>query len=76
MFWLVFDADEGRVVVIQPGATLIFARVLAASQSQVVGKFVEGHRLDPKQVKRIPKSMIGKAITAKQAEALLRRLAK
>ena len=38
------------------------------------GKFVEEHALDAKTAKKIPKRMIGRALTADEANAVLDRL--
>jgi hypothetical protein len=74
LFWLVFDTDDGRVIVLQPASTLIFARMSALVNRLVEGKFVEGFELEQAHIKRVPKRLVGKAITASQAEGLLRRL--
>ena len=39
------------------------------------GTFVEAHALDAKTAKKIPKRMIGRALTPNEAKALLDRLA-
>ena len=38
------------------------------------GAFQEGHALDKKLIKKIPKDMIGKCLSSKQAGSLLKRL--
>ena len=55
MFWLVFDTDDGRVIILQPASTLIFARMSAVVNKLVEGKYVEGHELEPKHVKKFPR---------------------
>jgi hypothetical protein len=42
-----------------------------------LGKFTEGHKLDAnKMVKRIPKDLVGKRLTTRQAQQVLNKLAK
>jgi hypothetical protein len=38
------------------------------------GAFSEGHQLDSKTVRKIPKKMIGKRLSPKQAQQLLKKL--
>ena len=47
MFWLVFDTDGGRVVVLQPASTLV-ARLAGAVNEIVDGAFRRGFQLDKK----------------------------
>jgi hypothetical protein len=53
---------------------LIFAR-LDAALAGFDGDYVEAHRLDDKRAKKVPKKMIGRVLTEKEALALLDRMA-
>jgi hypothetical protein len=72
LFWLVFKGDRLSVI-IQPAGGIIAAR-LRAMLANVPGEFQEGHELDGKTAKKIPKVMIGTPLTRKQANALLKRM--
>ena len=58
LWWLVHEIDGARVVRIQEGGALIFARLNAAIDG-FGGAFVEAHPLDAKTAKKIPKRMVG-----------------
>ena len=73
LFWMVHEIDGERRVSIQEGSTLNFAR-LDAVIAGVEGVFVGGHMLDAKTARKIPKKMIGRALTLREANALLDRL--
>jgi hypothetical protein len=74
LWWLVFRADEGPFVVIQRGASLIHARMAAAIAGFETGPFSEGHQLDGKTIRKIPKSLIGKPLSQRQARQLLSKI--
>jgi hypothetical protein len=74
LFWLVYKSGRDLTVVIQPGGSLGFAR-LKAAVAGIEGEFQEGHELDAKTAKKVPKGMIGRVLTRKEAAALLKRLA-
>jgi hypothetical protein len=38
------------------------------------GVFSEGHRIEPKIARKIPKDLIGKCLSSRQASVLLKRL--
>jgi hypothetical protein len=59
---------------IQEGGAMLFAR-LNAMIDGFGGKFVEAHPLDAKTAKKIPRRMIGRALTMDEAAALLDRIA-
>ena len=40
----------------------------------VEGEFQEGHELDTKTAKKVPKGMIGRVLSRQEAAALLRKL--
>jgi hypothetical protein len=69
--WLVYQVAEKIEVVILPASALVYARLDAAKRELDGGTFVEGHQLDAKLAKRVPKSMIGRRLTQKEAAALL-----
>jgi hypothetical protein len=74
LFWLVFKNSKELSVVIQPAGAIIAAR-MRALLAGVEGEFQEGHELDAKTAKKVPKAMIGRVLTRKEATALLKRLA-
>lgn len=77
MFWLVFDTPSGPCVVIQPSSYMLHARITASLKHDLdVKALIEGYELDDKTVRKIPKSLVGKRLTLKEAEQLLDRLAK
>jgi hypothetical protein len=77
MYWLAYHSDdEGVSVVIQPAPDPLHARFATDVAKLGVGKFTEGHKLDAKMVKRLPKDLIGKRLTTRQAGQLLDKLAK
>ena len=74
LYWLVYKSGRDVTVVIQPGGSLAFAR-LKAAVAGIEGEFQEGHELDAKMARKVPKSQIGKPLSRTQATALLKRLA-
>ena len=75
MFWLVFDTARGPCVILQPASSLIFARIAASTAHKLDPKgFQEGHQLDAKLLKKIPKGLVGKRLTSKEAAGLLKRM--
>jgi hemolysin activation/secretion protein len=50
--------------------------VTALAEQGEPGNFSEGHHLDAKTVKRIPKEMVGRCLSSKEAQQLLKRLEK
>ncbi len=60
-------------VIVYPADTLIMAR-LTIGMAKYNAPFVEGHRLDAKIAGKIPQDKIGKPLSRKQAEGLLRKL--
>jgi hypothetical protein len=75
LFWLVFRHGNEVAVFIQPAGDLITARMRAALAG-IEGEFQEGHELDTKTAKRVPKAQIGKILSRPQATALLKKLDK
>jgi hypothetical protein len=72
LFWLVFKSGDTLSVTIQSAADIITARMRAMLAG--MGTFQEGHRLDDKTGKKVPNKMIGRALSRKEATALLKRL--
>jgi hypothetical protein len=70
LFWIVHDVDGERRVMIREDTNVFFAQVKAAIDG-FGGTFVESHQLDAATAKKIPKRMIGRALTAAEAAALL-----
>ena len=58
-------------VVIEPGASLIHARLRASLGGLDQGEFAEGHELDRKW--RVPKAIIGRRLSQAEAKRLLAR---
>lgn len=73
LFWLAFKQKAGVAVLIQPANHIITAR-MRAMIAGIDGEFQEGHRLDAKTARKIPKASIGKALTASEARSLLKKL--
>lgn len=73
LFWLVFKRPKEVVIVIQPAGDIITAR-MRAMLAGIEGKFQEGHQLDAKTAKKVPKAQIGKLLSRAQATALLKKL--
>ena len=75
IFWLVFKQGNEVAVIIQPAGEIITAR-MRAMLSGIEGEFQEGHRLETKMAKKVPKALIGKILSRTQAAALLKKLDK
>jgi hypothetical protein len=71
LFWLCFETAKGVCVVLQPANYLLDARLKASIAGLTPGEFREGHALDAKLIRRIPKQYIGKCLTRTQAARLL-----
>ena len=75
LFWLAFQHETTVCVVIQPAYSLIEARLRVAEAHNLIESFREGHQLDPKTAKKVPKNCIGKPLSATLANKLLANLA-
>jgi hypothetical protein len=73
MFWLVYSRGTKTEVLIYPSSFMLLAR-LKIGISGYDGDFVEGYRLDQKVAAKIPRKSIGKPLSRKRAEDLLRKL--
>ena len=69
-FWLVFERDNETEVFIQPGYSLIDAKMKAALAGQK-GQLKESHALHAKTAKKVPATAIGCTLTAAKAKKLL-----
>jgi len=75
LFWLAYQTKTGVCVVLQEAPSLVHARMSTALAGLDGGfEFREGHELDAKTARRVPKASIGKCLSPKQAEALLKKL--
>jgi hypothetical protein len=71
LYWLVYRHNNSIFVVIEPGASLIHARMRASLAGLDEGEFTEGHELPGKKV---PKTMVGRRLSQEEAKRLLARL--
>jgi hypothetical protein len=69
LYWLVYRHNNQISVVIEPGASLIHARMRASLADLDQGDFTEGHELDRKW--RVPKEMVGRRLSQEEAKRLL-----
>lgn len=76
LFWLSYRVNGHPRVVIQPGSSIIHAR-LKASMADLADDhtFAEGHELDPKTSRKLPKEAIGRRLSQEEAAELLDHLA-
>jgi hypothetical protein len=68
-YWLCYRHNNQISVVIEPGASLIHARLRAALAGSDEGTFTEGHELDRRW--QVPKAMIGRRLSQEEAKRLL-----
>jgi hypothetical protein len=71
LYWLCYRHNNQVSVVIELGASVIHARMQAALAGLDEGTFTEGHELDPKTEKRVPKAMFGRRLSQDEAKRLL-----
>jgi len=69
LYWLCYRHNNQISVVIEPGASLIHARIRASLDGLDEGEFTEGHELDRKW--RVPKPMVGRRLSQDEAKGLL-----
>ena len=72
LYWLCYRHNNQISVVIEPGASIIHARMRAALTNMNEGTFTEGHELDRKW--RVPKPMVGRRLSQEEAKRLLAKL--
>ena len=69
LYWLVYRHNNSISVVIEPGASLIHARMRAALGNLDEGEFTEGHELPGKW--KVAKEMVGRRLSQEEAKRLL-----
>ena len=69
LYWLVYRHNNQISVVIEPGASLVHARMRAAFANLNQGEFTEGHELPGKW--RVAKEMVGRRLSQEEAKRLL-----
>ncbi len=69
LYWLCYHHNNQISVVIEPGASLIHARMRAALADLAEGEFTERHERDRKW--RVPKEMVGRRLLQEEAKRLL-----
>jgi len=70
-FWLCYRHNNQISVVIEPGASLVHARMRASLAELDQGEFTEGHELDRKW--KVAKQMVGRRLSQEEAKRLLAR---
>lgn len=73
LFWIVHEIDGKPSVFIQEAYSPIAAR-LRTSIAGHAGKFKEFVELDDRTARRVPRNMIGRALSGKEVKALLKRM--
>ena len=68
LYWLCYQHNNQIVVVIEPAASLIHAR-MRAGIAGLKGEFTEGHELPQRW--KVPKQMIGRRLSQDEAKVLL-----
>jgi hypothetical protein len=76
IYWLCYQHNNQISVVIEPGASPIHARMRAALADLDQGEFTEGHELDRKTERLVPKALIGRRLSQEQAKSLLAKFAR
>ena len=69
LYWLVYRHNNSIFVVIEPGASLIHARLRASLDGLGEVAFTEGYELDRKW--KVAKEMVGRRLTQAEAKRLL-----
>lgn len=73
LFWIVHEIDGNRSVFIQE-AHFAKAAELKAAMAGREGLCEEIHMLDDKTARKVPKNMIGRALSGKEVKVLLKRI--
>src|SRR5262249_25291993 len=73
LYWLVYRHNNQISVVIEPGASLIHARMRASLDGLDEGDFTEAHELDRKW--QVAQAMVGRRLSQEEANRLLANLA-
>jgi hypothetical protein len=69
LYWLVYRHNNQISVVIEPGASIIHARMRAGLTGLDEGEFTEGYELDRKW--KVAKELIGRRLSQAEAKGLL-----
>ena len=72
LYWLVYRHNNSIFVVIEPGASIIHARMRSAIAGLDEGDFTEGHELDRKM--KVAKEMVERRLSQEEAKKLLAKL--
>jgi hypothetical protein len=72
LYWLCYRHNNQISVVIEPGASLVHARLRSALDGLDDGDFTEGHELPGKW--KVAKQMIGRRLSQEEANRLLAKL--
>ena len=72
LYWLVYRHHNQISVVIEPGASIIHARLRVALDGLDEGEFTEGHELPGKW--KVAKEMVGRRLSQEEAKRLLAKL--
>jgi hypothetical protein len=68
-YWLVYRHNNQISVVIEPGASLVHAKMRAALDNLDQGEFTKGHELPGKW--KVAKEMVGRRLSQEEAKRLL-----
>jgi hypothetical protein len=71
LFWIVHEIDGKPQVFIENASSLIYARMNLTSRGVDPDTFKEAHELDGKTARKVPKAMTGRALSQREAKALL-----
>jgi predicted nucleotidyltransferase len=71
LFLIVHETREGKRVIFLTLAHYHMAARIKAAIAKHPGKYVEGGEIDAAIARRVPKAMIGRTLTAGEAEQLL-----
>lgn len=74
LYWLTFATARGTEVQIREAPYMVMGAIEAAIAGQA-GRYQAGLELDARTAKRIPKKMIGRGLSRKEAEQLLKKIA-
>ena len=69
LYWIAYQIDGKILVVIQPGKSLVHARMKVALAS-LGATYIDGHELDDKKAVKVPKTMTGRPLSRNEAAKL------
>jgi hypothetical protein len=72
IYWLCYRHNNQISVAIEPGASIVHARMRAALADLDEGEFTEGHELPGKW--KVAQAMIGRRLSQEEAKRLLAKL--